>query len=74
MVLTNECIMEQRIEKWEVNHGIKGMQIRYSAICIHLDHARGYINQERIKENLKIWKKTEKEKLTWTDYGIKKNL
>ena len=57
-----------------INHGIKGMQIRYSAICIHLDHARGYINQERIKENLKIWKKTEKEKLTWTDYGIKKNL
>ena len=26
------------------NKGIKSKQIRYSAICIHLDHARSYVN------------------------------
>lgn len=28
------------------NYGIRGKQIRYSAIVVHLDHARGYVNKE----------------------------
>ena len=24
------------------NNGVKSRQIRYSAVCLHLDHARGY--------------------------------
>lgn len=54
------------------NHGIKSKQIRYSAICLHLDHARGYKNQESINKNLTIRKATRSEKKTFTDYGITK--
>lgn len=36
------------------NYGTLGKQIRYSAICLHLDHERGYFNQEEWHKNLKI--------------------
>ncbi|MBZ9630588.1 glycosyltransferase family 2 protein [Salegentibacter sp. LM13S] len=55
-----------------VNLGIKGKQIRYSAICLHLDHKRGYKNQESIEKNRAIRKKTRDEGLTTTDFGINK--
>lgn len=54
------------------NAGIKAKQIRYSAICLHLDHARGYVKPEMIEKNLKIRAITKNEKRTTTDYGIKK--
>lgn len=54
------------------NSGIKAKQIRYSAICIHLDHPRGYKNQESIDKNLAIRETTKNEKRKWTDFGIKK--
>ncbi|BAO55587.1 glycosyltransferase family 2 protein [Nonlabens marinus] len=54
------------------NYGIKSIQIRYSAICLHLDHARGYKNQESIDKNKAIRKKTRTEKLNYTPYGIVK--
>ena len=52
------------------NLGIKSKQIRYSAICLHLDHPRGYKNKESINKNLAIRSITKKEKRTWTKYGI----
>ena len=54
------------------NKGIKSKQIRYSAIVVHLDHARGYKTRESVDKNLAIRAKTRKENLVWTDYGIKK--
>jgi hypothetical protein len=33
-----------------INNGLKSVQIRYSAICVHLDHARGYVSDA-------VWKK-----------------
>ena len=36
------------------NNGIKSKQIRYSAICLHLDHARGYVKPEMIQTNRAI--------------------
>ena len=54
------------------NMGIKSKQIRYNAICLHLDHARGYVNQEAIEKNQKIRAVVKKENLKWTDYGIEK--
>ncbi len=54
------------------NLGIKSKQIRYSAICLHLDHPRGYKTQESIDKNLKIRAVTKKEKLAYTSFGIKK--
>lgn len=53
-----------------INSGIKSKQIRYSAICLHLDHPRGYKTPESLSKNANIRKKTREEKLTFTPYGI----
>lgn len=55
-----------------MNLGIKSKQIRYSAICIHLDHPRGYKNEASIQKNQAIRKATRDEKKAWTPYGIVK--
>ncbi|WP_414829205.1 glycosyltransferase family 2 protein [Alteromonas sp. H39] len=54
------------------NRGIKSKQIRYSAICVHLDHARGYVKQEMRDKNRAIRDYTKKQKVTRTPYGIRK--
>lgn len=56
-----------------MNNGIKAKQIRYSAICLHLDHTRGYVNEEDLQKNAEIRATTKRDKATWTDYGIIKN-
>ena len=56
-----------------INYGIKPKQIRYKAICLHLDHPRGYKTKESLDRNLAIRKATKTENKTWTDYGIVKN-
>ncbi|MGJ8592695.1 MAG: glycosyltransferase family 2 protein [Aquaticitalea sp.] len=53
-----------------MNNGIAPIQIRYSAICVHLDHERGYANSEDTELNKSIRKKTKRAKKTWTDFGI----
>jgi len=55
-----------------LNKGLNSKQIRYSAICVHLDHERGYVKSEMIEANLKIREITKKKKRTWTDFGISK--
>ena len=55
-----------------VNNGIKGKQIRYSTTCVHLDHARGYVNETALAVNKQIREKTKSNKSTWTEFGIKK--
>ena len=55
-----------------INNGIKTKQIRYKAICLHLDHARGYKTKESLDRNLAIRAKTKKEAKTWTEFGIQK--
>lgn len=55
-----------------MNAGIKGKQIRYSAICLHLDHSRGYVNQTDLDRNAVIREETKTERKVWTDFGIKK--
>jgi len=54
------------------NFGIKSKQLRYSAVCVHLDHKRGYKTPESIAKNVGIRKKTKREKRVWTFYGITK--
>jgi len=55
------------------NAGIKAKQIRYSAICLHLDHARGYVKPEMIEKNLKLRADTKRLKITKTPFGIQKS-
>jgi glycosyltransferase involved in cell wall biosynthesis len=55
------------------NMGIKARQIRYSAICLHLDHDRGYVKPEMIEKNLQIRAITKNEKVIRTPFGIEKD-
>lgn len=54
------------------NLGIKSKQIRYSAICLHLDHPRGYKTQESMDKNRAIRDETKRKKVICTKYGIAK--
>lgn len=53
-----------------INFGIKPLQIRYSAICLHLHHSRNYMNDEDLLKNKAIRKQTKTFKKVWTDFGI----
>ena len=55
------------------NKGLKSKQIRYSAICVHLDHKRGYVNEETWKKNFAIRENTRKNKVIKTPIGIDSN-
>lgn len=53
------------------NLGIKSKQIRYSAICVHLDHTRGYVKPEMLLKNKIIRSETKKNRIIKTPFGIK---
>ena len=55
------------------NKGLKSKQIRYSAICVHLDHKRGYVNEETWSKNFAIRENTRKNKVVKTPIGIDSN-
>lgn len=55
-----------------INAGLKSKQIRYSAICLHLDHARGYVSDAVWKKNNDIREYTKKYKVTFSKDGIEK--
>lgn len=52
------------------NFGLKSKQIRYNAICVHLDHERGYVNEATWKKNAKIRQHTKENKIVRTANGI----
>lgn len=54
------------------NMGIKPKQIRYSAICLHLDHKRPYKTAESMAKNIAIRKNTRKSGIIETPHGIQK--
>jgi len=56
-----------------MNYGIKGKQIRYSAVCLHLDHPRPYRTKSTWDKNYQIRKEVKKKKLKWTKNGIDKH-
>ncbi|MAV76201.1 MAG: glycosyl transferase family 2 [Cellvibrionales bacterium] len=53
------------------NLGLKAKQIRYSAICVHLDHSKSYENAVSWKRNNGIRSRTIKNKIIKTSAGIK---
>lgn len=55
-----------------LNLGLKPIQIRHLAICIHLDHSRGYKTRETIERNHAIRSETRRSKRTWIRNGILK--
>ncbi len=54
------------------NAGVRGKQVRYRAICLHLNHSRPYRDARKMQQNLEQRKKVKKEKITWTENGIYK--
>lgn len=56
-----------------VNNGVEGIQIRYSAVCLHLEHGRGYVNKPDLERNAAIRRETKQKKIIRTPYGIEKD-
>ena len=50
--------------------GVRAKLIRYSTICVHLDHARSYVTPEMLANSERIRVNTRRLKLTWTDRGL----
>lgn len=57
-----------------MNYGVKGKQIRYSSVCVHLDHPRPYRTKSTWEKNYRIRKEVKRKKLKWTANGIDKHL
>lgn len=55
------------------NYGHKSKQIRYSTVCLHLDHARGYSKPEIWARNKAIRKAVKDRGTFWAENGIKKS-
>jgi len=51
-------------------NGLLSKQIRYSAVCLHLDHERGYVTKEGWERNDAIRKLNRKNKVTFISNGI----
>jgi hypothetical protein len=53
------------------NAGVRPRQIRHRAVCVHLDHQREYVSLPHLQRNLLIRENTRRERLAWTDFGIR---
>lgn len=50
--------------------GVRGKQIRFSAVCVHLDHGRGYVQPGMREANERLRAITVAQRLTRTEFGI----
>lgn len=55
------------------NNGIRSKQIRYSAICLHLEHERDYSTEEMWRKNNAIRKSNKINRITFIENGIDKH-
>lgn len=53
------------------NAGVRGKHIRFQSVCLHLDHARGYVNEEDLDRNLQIRRETKASHRTQTEHGLR---
>ncbi|GAA6140448.1 glycosyltransferase family 2 protein [Hydrogenophaga sp. 5NK40-0174] len=52
------------------HHGLKGLRIRYSVICVHLDHGRGYVTDEMLRHSLSIRQATRASRVVRAPLGL----
>jgi len=57
-----------------LNYGLKAKRIRYLAICLHLDHSRGYVTDEMLRRNMEIRNTTLREKVVRAKLGLDNHL
>lgn len=53
-----------------VNMGLRPIQIRFSAVALHLDHKRPYKTKESLEKNKRIMEATRRSGIVETPYGI----
>lgn len=53
-----------------INLGLKSKRIRYSTICVHLEHERGYITPEMLANSHAIREETKKHKRIKAELGL----
>jgi glycosyltransferase involved in cell wall biosynthesis len=53
------------------NRGIRAKQLRYDAVCVHLDHSRGYKTQSSVNNIRLLRKYVRLYRTAWTSYGIR---
>lgn len=53
-----------------INAGVRPKHVRYDAICIHLDHARGYVDPQQVAANKQLRIANEKGQVQRTEFGI----
>lgn len=51
------------------NHGIRPRHVRYDAICLHLDHARGYRTEDMVREIREHRQRIERDGTCHTTHG-----
>ena len=52
------------------NAGVRARHVRYDAICVHLDHARGYKDPAMVQANKALRQDVARRGLTRTEHGI----
>lgn len=52
------------------NAGLRGIQARYTAVLLHLDHPRGYVTQEGIRAIADIRRQNRRNHVKHTAYGL----
>ena len=53
-----------------INKGVKPKHVRYNAICVHLDHARGYKDPKMVEANKQLRIKNARDRIIKTTHGI----
>ena len=53
-----------------VNAGVHPRHVRYDAVCLHLDHARGYRDAAQVAANRALWQRVAREGVARTEHGI----
>lgn len=53
-----------------VNYGLNTKRIRYSAVCVHLDHKRSYVTPEMLENSRRIRRETKEKKLIKARLGL----
>lgn len=57
-----------------LHHGLKAKRIRYSAVCVHLDHKRGYVTEEMLHRSMEIRLATQRNRTVRASLGIEQYL
>jgi glycosyltransferase involved in cell wall biosynthesis len=62
--------LDREVGERLVNAGVRPMQIRHRAICVHLDHPRSYVDAAVWANNHRIRAENRHNHSQWTPYGI----